>query len=360
MKYSDLFYNYITHTTLKLIRHAKEIDCITNNKPFEYFDQKTISDNNGSTLFKIYKESETNIENQYGGDQVEINIEGNKYIVDLYEEKINDPDDLFLANRSNTTNTTNTTNITNTTNKNQPKYTAIFAMPFTTKANTETILERIPENMCFSALYKTKDKLELKGIQISRGCVLQQNKQEKFREAKKQGTVILKHIIKYAQNNSFKSIELIDGSTYSCSKSMFRKSYNIPRIHTLCYLEPWYHKHGFRYVKNENNQNVKNNKEILIELKTHNLRFDILIGFIYDKIIVELLDNISSVQILNLLKSIQQIYSEKYKENICEFFKQLTYTHCDIMAMIDEDIFKSLGLKLSEAESDNLMILKLL
>jgi hypothetical protein len=87
MKYSDLFYNYITHTTLKLIRHAKEIDSITNNKPFEYVDQKTISDNNGSTLFKIYKESETNIENQYGGDQVEINIEGKKYIVDLYEEK---------------------------------------------------------------------------------------------------------------------------------------------------------------------------------------------------------------------------------------------------------------------------------
>jgi hypothetical protein len=41
-----------------------------------------------------------------------------------------------------------------------------------------------------------------------------------------------------------------------------------------------YHKHGFRYVKNENNQNVKNNKEILIELRTHNLRFNILIGFI--------------------------------------------------------------------------------
>ncbi len=38
--------------------------------------------------------------------------------------------------------------------------------------------------MCFSALYKTKDKLELKGIQISRGCVLQQNEQGKFREAK--------------------------------------------------------------------------------------------------------------------------------------------------------------------------------
>jgi len=203
MKYSDLFYNYIPYTTLKLIRHAKEIDQITNNRSFEKTDQKTISDNDNTTLFKIYKETETNTEthienlskDQSGGEHIFIEVEGKKYLVDLYEEKVNDPNDpndLLSVPRPNLY-----TSISKT------PYTAIFAMPFSSKANKE--------NMCFFMIYRTKDKLEIKGIQISGGCVLEENSEKKIKKANKQGTIILNHIIKYAKENNFKSIELIDG-----------------------------------------------------------------------------------------------------------------------------------------------------
>ena len=36
-----------------------------------------------------------------------------------------------------------------------------------------------------------------------------------------------------------------------------------------------------------------------------------------------------------------------------------TYKYCDIVSMIDDEIFDLLGLKLSEAERKNIMILKL-
>ncbi len=357
MKYSDLIYYYIPNTPIKLIRHAKEIDNITNNQHFEKINEIIISDNDSSdnilsddkhlTLFKFYAESgikHPNTIRQNGGKLKNINVDEKEYFINTFKEKINDPDDLFLVPRPELITSTN-------------KYTAIFAMPLETSDNN--LLQKTPQNMCFSMVYRDKNKLEIKGIQVSTGCVIKKNTQGKFKDANKQGTIILKHIIKYAKENNFKSIELTDGSTYSCTNSMFKKSYNIPRIHTLCYLEPWYYKHGFRYVQDENNLNVENNKIILNDLKTSDLKFDILMNIIYSKLILELFDSIKSIDLLNMLKNIQSIYSDKYKENICEFFKQLTYSHCDIMAMIDENIFKSLGLKLSEAESDNLMILKL-
>lgn len=103
MKYSDLFYNYIPYTTLKLIRHAKEIDQITNNRLFEKTDQKTISDNDNTTLFKIYTETHTEIfsKDQMGGENFFIEVEGKKYLVDLYEEKVNEPNDLLSVPRPN-------------------------------------------------------------------------------------------------------------------------------------------------------------------------------------------------------------------------------------------------------------------
>ena len=233
-------------------------------------------------------------------------------------------------------------------------------MPFSSRANKEIILQKTPENMCFSMIYRTKEKLEIKGIQISGACVLEHNDTDgKSKKAKKQGTIILNHIIKYAKENNFKSIELTDGSTYSCSNTMFKKSYSIPRIHTLCYLEPWHYKYGFRYVDDENNQNVVNNKIILSNMKTHNLRFDLFIGYLYDKMKLEFLEDIVSDKIIILLKDIQIIYSNNYKQPICEFFKELTYKYCDIVSMIDDEIFDLLGLKLSEAERKNKMILKL-
>ena len=73
---------------------------------------------------------------------------------------------------------------------------------------------------------------------MSKGCV-GTNIKGSIREAKKQGTIILQYIIEYAKNNNFKSIELTDGSYYMCSNTLFKKSYSIPRIHTLCYSKPW-------------------------------------------------------------------------------------------------------------------------
>ena len=76
---------------------------------------------------------------------------------------------------------------------------------------------------------------------------------------------------------------------------MFKKSYSIPRIHTLCYLlKKMYYKYGFRYFDDENNQNVVNNKIILSNMKTYNLRFDLFIGLVFDKIKLEYLEDIES------------------------------------------------------------------
>ena len=91
-------------------------------------------------------------------------------------------------------------------------------------------------------------------------------------------------------------------------------------------------------------------------LKTSNLRFDLFIGLVCDKFKYEDLTNLKSVQTFDLIQNIQQIYSDKYDQNICEFFKQLTYTHYDRMAMVASDIFEMLNLKLSEAKSCYKMI----
>jgi hypothetical protein len=130
---------------------------------------------------------------------------------------------------------------------------------------------------------------------------------------------------------------------------MFKKSYSIPRIHTLCYLlKKMYYKYGFRYFDDENNQNVVNNKIILSNMKTHNLRFDLFIGYVYDKIKLEFLEDglikkmskaievispecgdeqsesknsIVSDKILILLKDVQIIYSNNYNGLITEMSK---------------------------------------
>ena len=98
---------------------------------------------------------------------------------------------------------------------------------------------------------------------------------------------------------------------------------------------------------------------LIKKMKTHNLRFDLFIGLVFDKIKLENLDIITSDKLIILLKDIQLIYSNNYNHLICEFFKELTYKYCDIISMIDDEIFDLLDLKLSEAESRNIMVLKL-
>ena len=116
---------------------------------------------------------------------------------------------------------------------------------------------------------------------------------------------------------------------------------------------------GFSYIRETNNTNIKNNKQILDKLKTSDIKYYILINIIQNKLRDENLSKITAIEILDIIQNITSIYTDTYDKPIYDFFKQLTYTNCDIMALIDEEIFIALGLKLSEAESDNRMILKL-
>jgi hypothetical protein len=350
MKYAELAYKYINNSSNILIKHIKQIENNSYNN-FHKTDFYEYSNNNIIYRFDIYEDQNIldqnilnqNILNQKGGSTQTINVDNKEYILDIYNDTIEDIDDLFFSKDIRT-------------ELSDEPYKVIFAMPLRKKNNN--IIEKIPSNMCFSLVYKTKDKLELKGLQVIKGCVgTVINKSVK--KANKQGTIMLKYIIQYAKDNNFKSIELIDGSYYACSNTLFNKSYSIPRIHTLCYSEPWYYRYGFRYIKKDNNINVKNNKKILDKLKTSDLRFDILIDIIQNKLRNENLSKISSTQILDIIQNISSIYSNTYDKPIYDFFKLLTYNHCDIMGLIDEDIFFALQLKLSEAESDNKMILLL-
>jgi hypothetical protein len=327
MDYGRIVYDHIHSFSNVLIKHIKDVKNDNDNTPFVEQEIYNYSDKYGTSIFEIYTEQVDYVKEQKGGQPTYIEIDGKQYILDLYEENISDP-----------------------INSNRKPYTAIFVMPMQKKSAEPK--QKIPSNMCFSLIYQTKDILEIKGIQITNGCVIE-NKNGRYVNAIKQGTILLKHIIKYAKNNGFKSIELIDGSYYTCYNTLFKKRYNIPRIHTLCNLEPWHYKNDFRYIDDENNLNVEHNKKILENLKTHNIRFDLFINLIINQI--ESTESISPNQILDLLERIQQFYTEKYNSPITDFFQELTYNCCDVIGMIDEDIFKMLNLRLSEAESKNKM-----
>jgi len=58
----------------------------------------------------------------------------------------------------------------------------------------------------------------------------------------------------------------------------------------------------------------------------------------------------------NIIESMKNIYDKYINTNICEFFKELTYKHCELMSLIYEKLFKSLDLELIFGE---IMILKL-
>ena len=152
MDYAKLIYKYINNSSKKLIKHIKEIENNSYNNfhkidsiDYEY-NYPNNTNNNIIYRFDLYQDFEktdqTNTD-QNGGSTQTIDIDGNEYILDLYDEKVYDPDDLFF-------NKENRTDIS----KTDDYYKVLFAMPLRKK--NDKIMDKIPSNMCFVLVYKTR------------------------------------------------------------------------------------------------------------------------------------------------------------------------------------------------------------
>jgi hypothetical protein len=174
----------------------------------------------------------------------------------------------------------------------------------------------------------------------------------------KYGDIMMKIIIKIAKEKGFKQIRLEDKSMFNCLDSKNKLKYSLKNVHILTHGYPWYYKYGFKFIDKDYHKAVKFNYNTIIKLKTKDIIFDKFIKLIEKKITNSKEIYINDSIIFNdiIIDDIKLIYNNHSDDNICKFFDEFTHEHCELMTLIYEKLFKTLGLKYINGEN---MILNL-
>lgn len=202
------------------------------------------------------------------------------------------------------------------------------------------IYNKNKKNNCVVLNYYNRDILNIVSIESDYGYY---NNNDKERS----GDILMKIIINYAKDKGFKKIELEDKSKYDCKRNdkSNNLTYNLTIVHILCNGYSWYHKYGFKYINDNENKNAENNKLILDKIKTKHFSFEKIIFLMTNKMINSHLDFIyKDKNLLFLLQDLSQIYLNYKNKPIYDFFSYITKNYCDLIALLNYDIFMNLKL----------------
>ena len=209
---------------------------------------------------------------------------------------------------------------------------------------------------CAMLSYYNKDNLFIKIMEYSDDCIKIDNKQNNDIV---NGSILIKLIIKFAKINKFKNIILDDKSFYTCNKNKNDKIvYELKYVHTLTKGIPYYNKFGFIFNDTKNQEKLEYNKNRMNGLMINNISLDMLIYLIVKIIIDKSYQKVYNYNFIQDIYLIMQLYYKHTNNNskLMDFFNDLTYNHCHIMAIIHLDLFESLGLQIY---NKNEMILEL-
>jgi hypothetical protein len=249
---------------------------------------------------------------QHGGDINEFEYNEKKYIFDVYSKKESDIRKIFIRT-------------------------------FDCKADD------IEEGNCALLTYISKsDVINIESLNGLKSCI--NLKSDKLNDAYKQETMLVYAIIDWSKKKKFKKITLNDIARVKCDDSKLQLTYSLFKVHTLQYGYPWYWKFGFRYISNINNKYIKKNIKIMDDLMTEQMPFEKIINILLTKIINENYIKNKIIEPDNFIlkiKLLTDIYNKHMNNKAYEFFKEITLKFCEFMVFIDEDIFKSLKLHLT-------------
>lgn len=211
------------------------------------------------------------------------------------------------------------------------------------KDDDEKLDEYDNNKHCAMMSYNDNTTLKLDMLRYNSNCI------KTTPEAKTNGTLLLKMIIKFAKYNGFKKIVLFDESSYECLKGdPYSVKYKLKYMHTLTHGVPWYASHGFKFISPDDNTSMEYNKNKMKNLKITDFGLDILmytiirnlainkhhITFAYHDFIIGMYD------IMNIYKECVDL-----DKSLCDFFDIIVKKQCTIMGCIYMDLFNLLGLK---------------
>lgn len=258
---------------------------------------------------------------QYGGDKEEF-MYGNKiYVFDVYKKKEEDSRIVFIKSIDSTS-------------------------------------KSIDKDNCAQLVYKSGfDELKIESLNSLGGCIKLKSKESK--KIDKQGSLLVYAIIDWAKKRKFRKITLDDESSIRCTDSKINLSYSLKNGYTLQSGYPWYWKFGFRYENPNLNSNAEKTKQILDNLKTGDLAFEVLIDILMSTLkfnnYIEY-DMIDNKKILNQIAIMSEIYINNKDKPIYNFFKQMYYECCDIMSLITSELYDSI-ISIKNKKSTNIMVL---
>lgn len=271
--------------------------------------------NENNPDYKLYNMDGEYYYDQDGGDKEEFIYGDKTYIFDIYKKKEDKIRRVFIKS------------LNSTTKSSDPE-----------------------SDNCAQLVYESEsDKLKIESLNGNRGCIKLKSNQSK--KVEKQGTMLMYAIIDWAKRKNFKKIVLEDESFIECVDSKIHLTYPLKLGYIFQTGYSWYWKFGFRYNSEQQNLNAKKISQYLDKLKTSDLAFENLIEMFMSKLIYhnyiqhDMLDN---KKILNQIAQMSEIYIAKKDMPAYEFFKDMYYSCCEIMALITVELFDSLGLNIDK------------
>lgn len=202
---------------------------------------------------------------------------------------------------------------------------------------------------CALLLFNNKDLLKIAFLNMHSDCydlVDKNNLVNKDNLANKNGSTLLKLIMLWAKNQTFKRIVLSDQVQFTCKENSYLMSYELKYIHTLTHGSTWYGKYGFKFVNNLDNDALIYNKNFLDNFKTKDYPFELLIKIIMyeivDQKVYAFMDKYD--YLLNINKIIK-LYDEYKDKLFYKFMKIISREFCFLVSHIYMKIFESLKLK---------------
>ena len=150
---------------------------------------------------------------------------------------------------------------------------------------------------------------------------------------------ILWVLIGVCKSAKMEKINLSDMSYHRCTNSNFSIKLDIGNM--LTDGKPYYYKYGFKYTNETNHIIVKQNRHMLKNISTKDIKWTSL-----EKIIKKNIKDTSlNDKINDDIVKIKNIYDELSNENIKVFLKTIKYQFCEIFSVIYNELYIRLGLR---------------
>jgi hypothetical protein len=150
---------------------------------------------------------------------------------------------------------------------------------------------------------------------------------------------IISIIKKICKQMGMENIVLTDTSVHTCNST--QTSFKLNLANTLTSGEPYYYRHGFRYVEEENDSIVRSNREIISGMRTFNVQLDEILTMV--RYVLKKMKK-NNEYINKSIRLVEELYNKNLSSPISKFFNDLKYSSCELFAFIYKDFAVMLNL----------------